>query len=143
MKISNSANLRSICARFGDNIHFMYQKLDTEPRNRQNPPIPKQGVIFKTWGYSQGKSTLKWNFSAYKKRFLNWNNIFKRIKQLLAKLRSLWYVHLELPILFIFLLASERAILYGKVVLKILVLSTFKSDAPAFLKRFLFSENWS
>ena len=67
----------------------MNEKLDTEPRNRQNPPIPKQGVIFKTWGYSQGKSTLKWNFSACKKRFLNWNNIFKRIKQLLAKLRSL------------------------------------------------------
>ena len=68
------------------------------------------------------------------KRLLNWNKIFKIIKQLLAKLCSLWWVHFVLTILFILKLASDMAVLYGNDEFSILVLSS-----SLFSKRFSFS----
>ena len=57
-------------------------------------------------------------------KFLNWNKIFPKIKQLLAKLRSLWKVHFVLLILFVLTLASDTAFLYRNVAFWILILST-------------------
>ena len=67
-------------------------------------------------------------------KFLNWNRIFKKIKQLLAKLRSLLQVHFVLPILFALTLASDRAALYGNNAFSILVIST-KKQYSSFQKR--------
>ena len=90
-----------------------------------------------------GKKTPKWNSSASEqyeyehlgcwyikstlyKRFLNWNKIFKKIKRLLAKLHSLWYVHFVLPIPFVLILASDGAVLYHNITFSILALLTIK-----------------
>ena len=60
------------------------------------------------------------------------NKFFKKIKQLLPKLRSLWQVHFVLPILFVLTLAFERTVLYGSDAISVLVLST---ETPVFLKK--------
>ena len=71
--------------------------------------------------------------STLSNRFLNWNKIFKKMKLLLAKLRSLWYVHFILTILFVLTLASDVAVLYRNDAFSILVLST-KKHYPSFSK---------
>ena len=64
---------------------------------------------------------------------------FRKNKKTLAKLRSLWYVHFVLPVLFVFALASDWAVLYGNVAFSILVLST-KRRYSSFLKKFFVLE---
>ena len=74
------------------------------------------------------------------KRLLNWNKIFKKIKQLLAKLRFLWKVHFVLTILIILTLVSDMAVLYGNDAFSILVLSTKKRYSRFLKKVFLFQK---
>ena len=98
-----------------------------------------------------GKRILKWNYNPFEKyeyghlvvwymkstlypRILIWNKVFKKIKQLLVKLHSLWYVRFVLTILFVLTLASDRAVLCGNVAFSILVLST-KKGYFSFLRR--------
>ena len=105
-----------------------------------------------------GKKTPKWNFSANEqyeyrhlgcwyikstlyKRFLNWNKIFKRIKQQLAKLLSLWKVHFVFTILFVLTLVSEIAVLNENNAFSILALSS-KKQYSSFLKKFSFSREF-
>ena len=68
------------------------------------------------------------------KKFLNWHKISKKIKWLLAKLRSLWYFHFVLTILFVLTLASDMAVVYGNDTFSILVLLT-KKCYSSFLKK--------
>ena len=56
------------------------------------------------------------------------------MKQLLAKLRSLWCVNFVLPILFVLTLASGRVVVFRNVVFSILVFST-KNKYSSFLKK--------
>ena len=68
-----------------------------------------------------GRWYIKW--SVYK-RFLYSNQFVKKIKWLVAKLRCLWWVYFVLPIQFVSTLASDKAILYGNIVLSIAIAST-------------------
>ena len=61
--------------------------------------------------------------------YKNWNKIFKKMK-----LRSLWYTHFVLPILFVLTLASDKGVLYENVVFSILVISTKKRYSNFFKK---------
>ena len=72
--------------------------------------------------------------------FLNWNKIFKKIKLLLAKLRSLWKVHFVLAIPFALTLASDIVVLYRNDVFSILVLSTKKRYSSFVKKKFVFQK---
>ena len=73
-------------------------------------------------------------------RLLNWKTIFEKIKQLLAKPRSLWLVHFVLTILFVLKLASDMAVSYGNDAFSILVLSTKKRYFSFFMKVFVFQK---
>ena len=55
----------------------------------------------------------------------------------MAKLCSLWYVHFVLTILFVLIVASDRAILHGNDAFSILVLSTKKLYSSFFKKHFI------
>ena len=75
------------------------------------------------------------------KKFLNWNKIFIRVKQLLAKLPYLWKAYFVVTVPFVLTLASDMAVLNGNDALSILVLST-KNRYSSFLKQsFRFPEN--
>ena len=74
------------------------------------------------------------------KRFLNWDNIFKKIKQLLAKLRSLWQIHFILTILFVLILASDMPVLYRNYDFSILAHSTKKRYSTFSKKVFVFQK---
>ena len=63
-----------------------------------------------------------------------------KLKQLLAKPRSLRQVHFALPILFVLTLASGRAVLYGNIAFSILVLSTKKRYSNFLKKVFIFDK---
>ena len=79
-----------------------------------------------------GNGVVVQQISSFKK-FLNWSKIFKKIKKLLAKLSSLWWVHFEVTILFLLTLSSDMKVLYGNDAFSILVLST-KKEYSSFLK---------
>ena len=80
------------------------------------------------------------------KRFLNWNKIFKKIKKLLEKRRSLWLVHFVLTIIFVLTLASDitlasdMANLYENDAFSILVLLTKKQYSRFLKKNFVFQK---
>ena len=59
----------------------------------------------------------------------------------MSKLRSLWYVHFVLTILFVITLTSDMAVLYGNNALMILVLPTKKRYSSFFGIGFRFPEN--
>ena len=56
----------------------------------------------------------------------NWNRFSKKIRQLLAKLHSLWKVRFVVVILFVLTLASGRTVLNENYMFSILVVSTKK-----------------
>ena len=63
----------------------------------------------------------------------------------MAKLRSLYWVHFVLTILFLLTLASDMAVLYGKNAFSILALSTKKQYSSFLKKVFIFQKicfNW-
>ena len=64
----------------------------------------------------------------------------KKLKQLLAKDRSLRQVPFVFPFLFVLTLASDRAILYGNVAFSILLLSIKKSYSSFQKKVFVFKK---
>ena len=74
------------------------------------------------------------------KRFLTETKFSKKMKQLLAKLRSLWYVHFVITILFVLTLASDMAALYGNDAFSILVLPTKKRYSSFLKKVFVFQK---
>ena len=96
-----------------------------------------------------GKSTQRlrkvwidiWVVGTSNQLFLNWNKIFKRIKQQLAKLLSLWKVHFVLTILFVLTLVSEIAVLNENNAFSILALSSKKQNS-SYLKKFSFSREF-
>ena len=59
-------------------------------------------------------------------RLPNLSIFFKKIKQLLEKLHSLWLIYFVLPILFVVTFASDKENLYEDIAFSILVLSTMK-----------------
>ena len=75
------------------------------------------------------------------KRFLNWNNIFKKIKQSLAKLRSLWKVHFALPILICLNIDFWPDSFAWYDAFSILLVSTKNRFSSFFKKSFRFPEN--
>ena len=90
--------------------------------------------IVRIWRYL-GRGYIE---STLYKRFLN--KISRKIKQLLAKLRSLGQVHFPLTFLFVLTLASDIVVLYGNDAFSILVLSTRKQYPNSLKKVFVFQK---
>ena len=65
---------------------------------------------------------------------------FQKITQLLGKLRSFWWVHFVLIILFVLKLASDLAVLYGNDESSILMVSTKKQYSSVLKKFFVFQK---
>ena len=119
-------------------IHVNFiQKLNTKIANhakgihREKAPSNKVPEQTKSMNIDIGASN-----QLFIGKFLKWNKIFsEKLKYLKGKLWSLQQLHFVLPILFVLTLTSDRAVLYGNVVLSILVLSTKKQHSN-FLEKF-------
>ena len=57
---------------------------------------------------------------------------FKKIKELIGKLRSLWSINFVLPILFVLALVFDRAVLYGNVAFLMVIYFQVKNGTPVF-----------
>ena len=112
-------------------VHKCYLRILTGKKHREMKLQRLQKVQIWAFGLLVQKSTLY-------KRFLNWNKIFKKIKQLLAKIRFLRQVHFVVTILFVLTFASDMTIFYGNDAFSILVLSTKKLYSSFLKKVFVF-----
>ena len=107
-------------------------------------------------GYSQGKSTVKWNPAAYKKyeyghlglwyvkltlckRFLNWNKILS-LKKVVTGEPSFFVIDEFCTHRSILTLAFDMAVLYGNDSVSILVLSNKKRHSSYLKKIFTFQK---
>ena len=107
-------------------------------------------------GYSQGKSTIKWNPTAYKKyeyghlrlwyikltlckRFLNWNKILC-LKKVVTGKPTFFVIDVFCAYRSILTMAFDMAVLYGNDAFSILVLSTKKWYYSYLKKIFIFQK---
>ena len=106
---------------------------DTHRKNAPSNKTPVLTKIMKMDNWVVGTSN-----QLFSKRFLNWNKIFKKIKQFQ---NSFLLVHLVLFILFVFTLDFDMAVLYGNDAFSILVLWTKKRYSIFLKKVFVFQRN--